>query len=170
METWRLKNDFLMKHYGERIFSFEFATKEDRVKVLEIGCFHIASQLFVVRLWQLLVEEKLEEMKTILFGLYSNVFRQSCGTRKDLVLYEVRWATPYLQITEERKRMGYARIRVEIDTKCKYPNNMTVVVVWQMTRECIIYRLSITRGLRNVIFVRLLVILLRGVRKKNHGH
>lgn len=32
------------------------------------------------------------------------------------------------RLTEERKTTSYARICVEIDTKCKYPNNITVVV------------------------------------------
>lgn len=31
-------------------------------------------------------------------------------------------------LTKERKRMNYARVCVEIDTKCKYPSNETVVV------------------------------------------
>lgn len=31
-------------------------------------------------------------------------------------------------LTENRKRTSYARIYVEIDTKCKYPNNVIVVV------------------------------------------
>lgn len=61
--AWRLKNVFVMKLYGERMYSFEFCTDDDRNKVLEIGCPHIACKLFVVRPWQLFVEAKLEEMK-----------------------------------------------------------------------------------------------------------
>lgn len=40
---WKLKNKFIMKVYGERLLSLEFAIEEDMLKVLEIGCFHIAS-------------------------------------------------------------------------------------------------------------------------------
>lgn len=32
------------------------------------------------------------------------------------------------RLTKERKRTNYARIYVEIDTNCKYPNNVMVVV------------------------------------------
>lgn len=64
-QTWRLKNEFVMKPYGDWMFSFEFGTEEDRLKVLEIGCIHIASQWFVVRPWQLFFEADLEDMKTI---------------------------------------------------------------------------------------------------------
>lgn len=45
------------------MYSFEPLIKEDRLKVLELRCFHIASQLFIVRPWQLFVEVELEEMK-----------------------------------------------------------------------------------------------------------
>lgn len=63
--TWRLKNEFMMKPYGERMYSFKFVSDEDRSKVLEIGCIHIASQLFVLIPWQLFMEAELEEIKTI---------------------------------------------------------------------------------------------------------
>lgn len=34
-------------------------------KVLDIRCFHVASQLFIVRPWQFFMETELEDMKTI---------------------------------------------------------------------------------------------------------
>lgn len=46
-----MKNGFMKKPYGEKYLSFEFKNKEDRERVLEIGCFHTACQLFVVRSW-----------------------------------------------------------------------------------------------------------------------
>lgn len=64
--AWRLKNEFLMKPFGEHMFSFEFVMKEDRLKVLDKGCIYIASQLFIVRPWQFFIEAEVEEMKTIL--------------------------------------------------------------------------------------------------------
>lgn len=50
-EACKLK-DFVMK--------FKFTDVEDRDKVLEIGCFHIASHLFVVRTWQPFIEAEIE--------------------------------------------------------------------------------------------------------------
>lgn len=64
-ETWKLQNNFIMKPYGDRMFSFEFVSQEERERVLELGCLHIASQLFVMIPCQLFVEANLEEIKMI---------------------------------------------------------------------------------------------------------
>ncbi|KAF5193984.1 hypothetical protein FRX31_016428, partial [Thalictrum thalictroides] len=62
---WRLKNPFIMRAYGDKIFTFEFANEEDRSNVLEMGSFHVASQLVVIRPWKLFVETEGEELRTI---------------------------------------------------------------------------------------------------------
>lgn len=48
MLIWKLKNSFLIKTFGERMFSFEFNSIKDKNKVLNLGCFHITSTLCVV--------------------------------------------------------------------------------------------------------------------------
>ncbi|KAF5196945.1 hypothetical protein FRX31_013469 [Thalictrum thalictroides] len=63
--TWRLNNNFIMKTYGESIFSFQFSSDEDRKQVLEMGSLHIASQLFILRPWKLFVEAEFNDLKTI---------------------------------------------------------------------------------------------------------
>lgn len=60
-----IEKGFTMKPFGERMFSFEFNTIEDKQKVLDMGCFHIASNLFVIQPWHLFIEAEIEEMKTI---------------------------------------------------------------------------------------------------------
>ncbi|KAF5181642.1 hypothetical protein FRX31_028771, partial [Thalictrum thalictroides] len=62
---WRLKNPFVMRAYGDRMFTFEFEKEEDRSSVLEMGSFHVASQLVVIRPWKLFVETESEELTTI---------------------------------------------------------------------------------------------------------
>lgn len=47
--TWQLKHDFTMKHYRDHMFSFEFVSDDDMEKMVDIGCFHILGQLFVIR-------------------------------------------------------------------------------------------------------------------------
>ncbi|KAF5176856.1 hypothetical protein FRX31_033557, partial [Thalictrum thalictroides] len=42
---WKLKNSFIMRPYGHKMFTFEFQNEEDRSSVLEKGSFHVASQL-----------------------------------------------------------------------------------------------------------------------------
>lgn len=48
-KIWNIKLGFIMKTYGDMCSSCEFKSKEDREKVLEIGCLHVVSQLFVLR-------------------------------------------------------------------------------------------------------------------------
>ncbi|KAF5176005.1 hypothetical protein FRX31_034406 [Thalictrum thalictroides] len=52
---WKIK-DFIMQAYGDTKFTFKFGNDEEKRSVLEIGSFHIASQLFIVRPWKLFVE------------------------------------------------------------------------------------------------------------------
>lgn len=68
------------------MFSFEFTLEEESLKVFEIGCFHIASQLFLVRPWKLFIEVELEEMKIIPIWVILNNFLWSCGMSNVLVL------------------------------------------------------------------------------------
>ncbi|KAF5175149.1 hypothetical protein FRX31_035263 [Thalictrum thalictroides] len=63
--TWRLKNNFIMKQYGETMYSFKFMSDDDRKQVLEMGSLHIASQLFILRPWKLFVEGEFNDLKTI---------------------------------------------------------------------------------------------------------
>ncbi|KAF5177959.1 hypothetical protein FRX31_032454, partial [Thalictrum thalictroides] len=63
--TWKLKNNFIMKAYGETMFSFQFRSEEDRKAVLEMGSLHIASQLFILRPWKLFIEAEFNDLKTI---------------------------------------------------------------------------------------------------------
>lgn len=128
--AWKLKNDFTMKSFGERMLSFEFVTEEDRLRVLELGCLHIASQLFVVRAWQLFMEAEIEEMKTIPIWVIFKRFPMELWDEEGFSVVGSVVGNPLFTdtLTEERKRMSYARVCVEIDIKCKFPNNVTVVV------------------------------------------
>lgn len=67
------------------MFPFEFTDREDIEKVLEIGCFHIASQLFIVRPWQLLVEAELKKMNLFRYRLFSKDSIWNYGMKRVLV-------------------------------------------------------------------------------------
>lgn len=129
-KIWNMKQGFIMKPYGDRCFSFEFKTKEDKEKVLEIGCLHVVSQLFVVRPWQFFVEAKLENMETIHIWVIFKKFPMVLWDDEGISIVGSLVRNPLLtdKLTKERKRTNYARICVETGTKCKYPNTVTVVV------------------------------------------
>lgn len=128
-KVWNLKSWFVMKPYGERCFSSEFYSNDDK-EVLETGCFHIASQLFVVRLWQLFVEVELEDMKSIPIWVILKKFPMELWDDEGFSIVGCSVGIPLFtdRLTKERKRASYARIYVEIDTRCKYHNSVTVVV------------------------------------------
>lgn len=121
--VWRIKNGFTMKPYGDRCFLFEFNSNEDRERVLETRCFHIASQLFVVKPWHLFVEMELEDMKTIPIWVIFKKFPMELWDEEGFSLVASVIGNPLFtdRLVEERKRTSYARICVEIDTNCKYP-------------------------------------------------
>lgn len=119
-----------MKFYGDRCSSLEFKSDEDREKVLEIGCLHVVSQLFVVRLWQLFVESQLEDMKMIHIWV---IFKKLPIELWDDEGFNIIGSSVGNQLftdklTQEKKRINYARICVELDIKWKYPNTVMVVV------------------------------------------
>lgn len=126
--TWNLTNPFIIKPYGESSFSFEFS-EEDREKVLEVGCFNIASQLFIVRPWQLFVEAELEDMQTIPIWVIFKKFPIELWDEEGFNIVGSTVGNPLFidKLTEERKRTTYTRIYVEIDTQSKYYETVTVV-------------------------------------------
>lgn len=100
------------------------------LKVLEIGCIHIESQVFVVWPWHLFVKTELEEMKTIPIWVIFKRFPMELWDEERFSVVRNTVGNPLFTDTliEDRKRTPYAKICVEIDMKCKYPNNVTVVV------------------------------------------
>ncbi|KAF5195235.1 hypothetical protein FRX31_015178, partial [Thalictrum thalictroides] len=123
--TWKLKNTFTMKVYGDKMFTFEFSNEDDRKAVLDIGSFHVASQLFVVRPWKLFVEAETEELKTIPIWVLFKKLPIELWDRKGFSQVGSAIGRPLFadKPTEDRSRTSYARLCIEVDLKCKYPNH-----------------------------------------------
>ncbi|KAF5187491.1 hypothetical protein FRX31_022922, partial [Thalictrum thalictroides] len=128
--TWKLKNTFTMKVYGDKMFTFEFSNEDDRKAVLDIGSFHVASQLFVVRPWKLFVEAETEELKTIPIWVLFKKLPIELWDRKGFSQVGSAIGRPLFadKPTEDRSITSYARRCIEVDLKCKYPNHVDVVV------------------------------------------
>ncbi|KAF5204181.1 Zinc knuckle (CCHC-type) family protein [Thalictrum thalictroides] len=119
-----------MKVYGDKMFTFEFSNEDDRKAVLDIGSFHVASQLFVVRPWKLFVEAETEELKTIPIWVLFKKLPIELWDRKGFSQVGSAIGRPLFadKPTEDRSRTSYARLCIEVDLKCKYPNHVDVVV------------------------------------------
>ncbi|KAF5185520.1 hypothetical protein FRX31_024893, partial [Thalictrum thalictroides] len=132
---WKLKNPFIMRAYGDRMFTFEFEKEEDRSIVLEMGSFHVASQLVVIRPWKLFVETESEELTTIPIWMLLKQFPMDLWDSKGFSMVRSAVRRPLFtdRLTEEKRRTSYARICIEVDTKCKFPRETTVVLDNQNT-------------------------------------
>lgn len=95
-----------------------------------MGCFHIASNLFVTRPWHFFVEVKIVEMKTIPIWaiikrlpieLWDDDGFSAIGSAIGCPLFVDR-------LTEEATRTSYARICIKIDPDCEYPESIPVVL------------------------------------------
>ncbi|KAF5202724.1 hypothetical protein FRX31_007688 [Thalictrum thalictroides] len=133
--TWRLKNNFIMKQYGEMMYSFKFMSDDDRKQVLEMGSLHIASQLFILRPWKLFVEAEFNDLKTIPVWVVMKRFPMELWDDEGFGRVASTIGKPLFvdKLTESMTRTSYARVCVEIDTKCTYPDHATVVLDEQRT-------------------------------------
>ncbi|KAF5194559.1 Rna exonuclease, partial [Thalictrum thalictroides] len=133
--TWRLKNNFIMKQYGETMYSFKFMSDDDRKQVLEMGSLHIASQLFILRQWKLFVEAEFNDLKTIPVWVVMKRFPMELWDDEGFGRVVSTIGKPLFvdKLTESMTRTSYARVCVEIDTKCTYPDHATVVLDEQRT-------------------------------------
>ncbi|KAF5187780.1 hypothetical protein FRX31_022633, partial [Thalictrum thalictroides] len=116
--TWKLKNLFIMKAYG------------DRKQGLEMGSLHIASQLFILRPWKLFIEAEFSDLKTIPIWVVMKKFPMELWDDEGFGRVASTIGTPLFvdNLTESMTRTSYARVCVEIDTKCTYPDHATVVL------------------------------------------
>ncbi|KAF5200466.1 reverse transcriptase [Thalictrum thalictroides] len=119
-----------MKVYGDKLFTFDFANEDDRKVVLDIGSFHVACQLFVVRPWKLFVEAETEELKTIPIWVLFKKLPIELWDRKGFSQIGTAIGRPSFadKPTEDRSRTSYARLYIEVDLKCKYPDHVDVIV------------------------------------------
>ncbi|KAF5175359.1 Zinc knuckle (CCHC-type) family protein [Thalictrum thalictroides] len=127
---WRLKNPFIMRANGDRMFTFEFEKEENRSIVLEMGSFHVASQQVVIRPWKLFVETESEELTTIPIWVFFKQFPIDLWDSKGFSMVGSAVGKPLFtdRLTKEKRRTSYARICIEVDTKCKFPRETTVVL------------------------------------------
>lgn len=73
---------------------------------------------------------ELEEIKTIPIWVIFKHFPMELWDEEGFYVVRSAVGNPLFTdtLTEERKRMNYAHMCVEIDMNCKYPNNVTIVV------------------------------------------
>ncbi|KAF5177666.1 hypothetical protein FRX31_032747, partial [Thalictrum thalictroides] len=108
---------------------------DDRKQVLELGSLHIASQLFILRPRKLFVEAEFNDLKTIPIWVVMKRFPMELWDDEGFGRVASTIGKPLFvdKLTESMTRTSYARVCVEIDTKCTYPKHATVVLDEQLT-------------------------------------
>lgn len=89
-KLWKLKNDFILKSFGQVSYSFELKTEEDRETVLSIGSVYIASQLMLIRPWKIFAEADLQNRSTIPIWVLLRIYLWSCRGRRGLAKWGVQ--------------------------------------------------------------------------------
>ncbi|KAF5199868.1 Rna exonuclease [Thalictrum thalictroides] len=129
-KAWKLKARFTMQIHGERIFPFKFENEEDMSNVVEMGSFHVASQLCIIRPWKLFLEDEVREMKTIPIWVILKQFPLELWDNEGFSMVCSAIGVPLFtnKLTEERRRTSYVRVCVEVDVNYKYPKEINVVL------------------------------------------
>ncbi|KAF5208173.1 hypothetical protein FRX31_002240 [Thalictrum thalictroides] len=109
--TWRLKNNFIMKPYGETMYFFKFMNDDDRKQILELGSLHIASQLFILRPWKLFVEAEFNDLMTIPIWVVMKRFPMELWDDEGFGRVASTIGKPLFvdKLTESMTRTSYAR-------------------------------------------------------------
>ncbi|KAL5709228.1 hypothetical protein ACHQM5_019940 [Ranunculus cassubicifolius] len=119
-----------MKTFGEHSYSFEFPNENARDDALEIGSFHIASQFFLVQPWRPFIEADLHELKTMPIWVILHKFPNDMWDELGFSQVASAIGKPMYpdKQTESKIRTEFARVCVEVDTECTYPEFVPVVI------------------------------------------
>ncbi|KAF6154882.1 hypothetical protein GIB67_018319 [Kingdonia uniflora] len=127
-KLWALKGEFEMSTKGFSMYFFKFSNQEDREKALEAGSQHIASRLFILRPWRPFIEVEKLELSTIpIWVVLKNVLinmRNHGGFGR--IASSVGIPLYMNKTTEEGTWTTFSRVCVEISTKYKYPEVITL--------------------------------------------
>lgn len=115
-----------MTVYGEEAFLFKFTLEEDRKMVLDLGSVHLANKLFLILLWSPFSEQQIGSIKIvpvwmILWDVPLHLWNATgFSMSASYVGKPIMTDTP----TAMKIRMDYARICVEIDVNCSFPEEL----------------------------------------------
>ncbi|KAL5706635.1 hypothetical protein ACHQM5_024778 [Ranunculus cassubicifolius] len=128
-EAWSTQ-DFTMKTFGEHSYSFQFHNDNARSDALEIGSFHIASQFFLVQPWRPFIEADLHELKTVPIWVILHKYPDDMWDELGFSQVASTIGKPMYpdKQTETKVHTDFARVCVEIDTECTYPEVVPVII------------------------------------------
>ncbi|KAF5180774.1 hypothetical protein FRX31_029640 [Thalictrum thalictroides] len=105
-------------------------SEEDRKQILEMGSLHITSLLFILRPWKLFIEDEFSDLKTIPIWVLMKKFSMELWDDEGFGRVANTIGTPLFvdNLIESMARISYARVCVEIEKKCTYPDHAKVVL------------------------------------------
>ncbi|KAF6139263.1 hypothetical protein GIB67_021473 [Kingdonia uniflora] len=122
-KAWGTKADFEMQLQNNNLFLFKFTNDEDREKVLELGSQHIANRLFVIRPWCLNIEKEITNLRIIPIWVILRKIPNYLWNPEGIGLIASVIGVPICldRATEEKTRLNYARVCVEINYESELP-------------------------------------------------
>lgn len=127
--TWGTSN-FEMNIHGEHTFLFKFNDDATRSKVLEIGSIHIASRLFILRPWAPELESEANVLRTIPIWVTMKKIPLFLWNPEGLQKIASFIGNPIMldKATEEKTRLSFARVCVEIDITSQLSKTIPVAI------------------------------------------
>ncbi|XP_026456778.1 uncharacterized protein LOC113357549 [Papaver somniferum] len=128
--AWKPKGEIQMTIHGESMFIFDFKSARDRVRALEMGSMFIFSGLFIGKPCSRLVEKEIAELKSIHVWMNFRNVPLFMWSNKGLSMISSYLGKPLMMDTQtlNKTRMSYARICVEVDVNCDFPDSFTFTV------------------------------------------
>ncbi|XP_026458833.1 uncharacterized protein LOC113359390 [Papaver somniferum] len=125
--AWKTKGNIQMTIHSESIFIFDFNCPEDRARALEMGSIFISNRLFIITPWSRPVEQEIAELKSLPVWMNFRNVPLFMWNKKGLSMIASFLGKPLMMDTQtlNKTRMNYARICVEVDVTCEFPDSFT---------------------------------------------
>ncbi|KAF6153373.1 hypothetical protein GIB67_003563 [Kingdonia uniflora] len=129
-KVWGLKSDFEMTLKRNNNYFFRFGNDEDRERVLEMGSFHLASRMLIIRPWRHFIEFEPTEVSSIpIWVILKDVPDQFMNDEGIGLIASIVGKPLCLdRASEERKHKSIIRVCVEVEVSGLLPRSLPLFI------------------------------------------
>ncbi|KAF6137402.1 hypothetical protein GIB67_036439 [Kingdonia uniflora] len=111
-------------------YFFRFGNDEDRERVLEMGSFHLASRMFILRPWRPFIEFEPTEVSFIpIWVILKDVPDQFMNAKGIGLIASIVGKSLCLdRASEERKHKSFIRVCVEVEVSSLLPSSLPLLI------------------------------------------
>ncbi|KAF6149992.1 hypothetical protein GIB67_029357 [Kingdonia uniflora] len=129
-KVWGFKSDFEMTLKRNNNYFFRFGNDEDRERVLEMGSFHLASRMFIIRPWRPFIEFEPTEVSSIpIWVILKDVPDQFMNDEGIGLIASIVGKPLCLdRASEEKKHKSFIRVCVEVEVSSLLPRSLPLLI------------------------------------------